>query len=80
MITVPDEEVNSRGMIEAVPALKEMEKKHDITLTACLNAEPMFENFPAISSNIFIQEALARCLRVFSARGLKPTSESRFQV
>ncbi|MCY8687805.1 M20/M25/M40 family metallo-hydrolase, partial [Bacillus spizizenii] len=27
LITVPDEEVNSRGMIEAVPILKEMEKK-----------------------------------------------------
>ncbi len=26
LITVPDEEVNSRGMIEAVPVLKEMEK------------------------------------------------------
>lgn len=71
LITVPDEEVNSRGMIEAVPALKEMEKKHDITLTACLNAEPMFEKFPGDQQQYFYTGSIGKVLAGFFCKGIE---------
>ncbi len=71
LITVPDEEVNSRGMIEAVPVLKEMEKKHDITLTACLNAEPMFEKFPGDQQQYFYTGSIGKVLAGFFCKGIE---------
>ena len=55
LVTVPDEEVNSQGMLEAVPKLKELKQKYDLDYTACLNSEPMFEKYPGMRTNTSIQ-------------------------
>ncbi len=52
-LTVPDEEANSLGMIEAVPVLVEMAKQHDLNYTACLNSEPVFTNYPG-DQNLYV--------------------------
>ncbi|MGD6815632.1 M20/M25/M40 family metallo-hydrolase [Metabacillus sp. 84] len=46
LLTVPDEEVNSEGMLEAVHALNELKKQHSLDYTACINSEPMFTKYP----------------------------------
>ncbi|MGB7999156.1 MAG: M20/M25/M40 family metallo-hydrolase [Anaerobacillus sp.] len=53
LLTVPDEEVNSLGMIEAVPVLVDMAKQYDLEYTACLNSEPVFTNYPG-DQNLYI--------------------------
>ncbi|MGY3717459.1 M20/M25/M40 family metallo-hydrolase [Sutcliffiella cohnii] len=46
LLTVPDEEVNSEGMISALPVLNELANKHNFTYKACINSEPMFQLYP----------------------------------
>ncbi|WP_347549705.1 M20/M25/M40 family metallo-hydrolase [Pseudalkalibacillus hwajinpoensis] len=53
LLTVPDEEVNSLGMIEAVPVLVELAKQHGLEYTACLNSEPVFTNYPG-DRNLYV--------------------------
>ncbi|MFD1738721.1 M20/M25/M40 family metallo-hydrolase [Bacillus salitolerans] len=53
LLTVPDEEANSAGMIGAVPKLVELAEKHNLTYKACLNSEPMFSKFPG-DQNFYI--------------------------
>ncbi|TLS36413.1 M20/M25/M40 family metallo-hydrolase [Pseudalkalibacillus caeni] len=52
-LSVPDEEANSKGMIEAVPVLLELAKKHSLEYTACLNSEPVFTRYPG-DQNLYI--------------------------
>lgn len=42
LLTVPDEEVNSVGMREAIPHLLKIAKNHQLSYTLFLNSEPMF--------------------------------------
>ncbi|MEQ6376531.1 M20/M25/M40 family metallo-hydrolase [Bacillaceae bacterium S4-13-58] len=46
LLTVPDEEVNSLGMLTALPALKSIAEKEKLNLRACINGEPMFSQYP----------------------------------
>ncbi|MGY0694679.1 M20/M25/M40 family metallo-hydrolase [Virgibacillus sp. FSP13] len=46
LLTVPDEEVNSQGMLTALPVLNQLKKEENITYNACLNGEPMFSKYP----------------------------------
>ncbi|KHE71847.1 M20/M25/M40 family metallo-hydrolase [Halobacillus sp. BBL2006] len=46
LVAVPDEEVNSEGMLAALPAIAEIKEKHDLTYKAAFNAEPMFSKYP----------------------------------
>lgn len=71
LITVPDEEVNSRGMIEAVPALKEIKHKYHLTYTACLNSEPMFEKFPGDQRQYVYTGSIGKVLAGFFCKGIE---------
>ena len=42
LLSVPDEEVNSVGMREAIPKLLELAETHSLDYTLFLNSEPMF--------------------------------------
>ncbi|MDP4550154.1 M20/M25/M40 family metallo-hydrolase [Alkalihalobacillus macyae] len=53
LLTVPDEEVNSLGMIEAVPVLVELANEYGLHYTACLNSEPVFTNYPG-DQNLYV--------------------------
>lgn len=46
LLTVPDEEVNSQGMLTALPVLKQLKAQENVTYNACLNSEPMFSKYP----------------------------------
>ncbi|MBS2969532.1 M20/M25/M40 family metallo-hydrolase [Metabacillus sp. KIGAM252] len=46
LLTVPDEEVNSEGMLAAVHALSDLKERHHLEYTACINSEPMFTKYP----------------------------------
>jgi arginine utilization protein RocB len=46
LLTVPDEEVNSVGMRNAVTKLVEMSHKHQLNYTLFLNSEPVFSQKP----------------------------------
>ncbi|WP_053219319.1 M20/M25/M40 family metallo-hydrolase [Virgibacillus senegalensis] len=46
LLTVPDEEVNSLGMITALPVLKRLREEQGLRYRACLNGEPMFSKYP----------------------------------
>lgn len=46
MVTVPDEESNSKGLIKALPLLNKIIEKENLKPVAVLNAEPDFGNYP----------------------------------
>lgn len=46
LLTVPDEEANSVGMREAVPALLELAEKNELEFKLMLNSEPIFTQYP----------------------------------
>ncbi|MFC4558736.1 M20/M25/M40 family metallo-hydrolase [Virgibacillus kekensis] len=46
LLTVPDEEVNSQGMLAALPVLEKLKEEENLTYNACLNGEPMFSKYP----------------------------------
>lgn len=46
LLSVPDEEVNSQGMLTALPVLHQLKKEENLTYNACLNGEPMFSKYP----------------------------------
>lgn len=46
LVTVPDEEVNSKGMLTALPVLEELKEKENLHYNACLNGEPIFGKYP----------------------------------
>ncbi|MCZ0067585.1 M20/M25/M40 family metallo-hydrolase [Bacillus sonorensis] len=71
LIAVPDEEVNSQGMIEAVPVLKALEKEYDIQFTACLNCEPMFEKHPGDSNLYVYSGSIGKALAGFFCKGIE---------
>ncbi|AKG04886.1 amino acid degradation protein [Salimicrobium jeotgali] len=43
LVTVPDEEVDSAGMREAVPAIRDIQHRYDLDITLFLNSEPTFQ-------------------------------------
>ncbi|MFS2245894.1 M20/M25/M40 family metallo-hydrolase [Bacillus sp. A31] len=71
LVTVPDEEVNSQGMLEAVPKLKELKEKHDLDYTACLNSEPMFEKYPGDEHKYMYTGSIGKVLAGFFCKGIE---------
>ncbi|MFO6496117.1 MULTISPECIES: M20/M25/M40 family metallo-hydrolase [Bacillus] len=71
LITVPDEEVNSQGMIEAVPTLKAWEKAFDLQYTSCLNSEPMFEQYPGDPKHYVYSGSIGKVLAGFFCKGIE---------
>jgi arginine utilization protein RocB len=53
LLSVPDEEVNSQGMLEALSALEEIKKEENLVFKACLNSEPSFSKYPG-DSNYYV--------------------------
>lgn len=71
LITVPDEEVNSQGMIEAVPVLRNMKDTYHLEYVACLNSEPMFEKFPGDSNLYVYSGSIGKVLAGFFCKGIE---------
>ncbi|MEC4202145.1 M20/M25/M40 family metallo-hydrolase [Bacillus sp. AAVF1] len=71
LITVPDEEVNSQGMLEAVPALKALEEEFGLHYTSCLNCEPMFEKHPGDQKQYVYSGSIGKALAGFFCKGIE---------
>lgn len=69
MLSVCDEEVNSAGMIAAVPILLQLAKEHDLSYTACINAEPMFARYPGDNAKYIYTGSLGKVLPGFFCCG-----------
>lgn len=62
LLTVPDEEVNSLGMREAIPKLLELREKYNLNYTLFLNSEPMFSKVPNDQQYYFYTGSIGKIL------------------
>lgn len=62
LLTVPDEEVNSVGMREAVPSLLEIAEHHQLNYTLFLNSEPMFSLNPGDEGYYFYTGSIGKIM------------------
>ncbi|MGD6834510.1 M20/M25/M40 family metallo-hydrolase [Sutcliffiella halmapala] len=69
LLAVPDEEVNSQGMLQALPALSEIARKNDITFKACVNSEPMFQQYPGDDNLYLYSGSIGKLLPGFFCYG-----------
>jgi arginine utilization protein RocB len=69
LLTVPDEEANSAGMIGAVPKLVELAHTYDLDYTACLNSEPMFSKYPGDENFYMYTGSIGKTLPGFFCYG-----------
>lgn len=69
MLVVPDEEVNSAGMIHALPVLHEIKKQENLTYCACLNGEPMFRKYPGDENFYMYMGSMGKVLPGFYCYG-----------
>ena len=53
LLAVPDEEVNSKGMLQSLPALRQLATEHNLNYLACVNSEPMFQQYPG-DDNLYL--------------------------
>ncbi|QSS98556.1 M20/M25/M40 family metallo-hydrolase [Pontibacillus sp. ALD_SL1] len=69
LLTVPDEEVNSLGMLQALPALQEIKKQENLNYKACLNGEPMFSQYPGDPRQYVYSGSIGKLLPGFLCYG-----------
>ncbi|WP_223702281.1 M20/M25/M40 family metallo-hydrolase [Sutcliffiella deserti] len=69
LLAVPDEEVNSQGMLQALPALRQMADKHEISYKACVNSEPMFQQHPGDDNLYLYSGSIGKLLPGFFCYG-----------
>ncbi|WP_164668697.1 M20/M25/M40 family metallo-hydrolase [Virgibacillus doumboii] len=69
LLSVPDEEVNSQGMLAALPVLNQIKKEENLTYNACLNGEPMFSKYPGDPSYYVYTGSIGKVLPGFYCYG-----------
>ncbi|WP_100010729.1 M20/M25/M40 family metallo-hydrolase [Lentibacillus sediminis] len=69
LLSVPDEEVNSKGMLTALPVLEELKYKENLHYQACLNGEPMFSKYPGDESHYVYTGSIGKVLPGFYCYG-----------
>lgn len=69
MVSVPDEEVNSAGMLAAVPVLKQLKEQYNINYKACLNGEPAFTRYPGDQNHYLYTGTIGKILPGFLCYG-----------
>ncbi|QAS54274.1 M20/M25/M40 family metallo-hydrolase [Halobacillus litoralis] len=69
LVAVPDEEVNSEGMLAALPALAEIKEKQNLTFKGALNGEPMFSKYPGDSAYYLYTGSIGKTLPGFLCYG-----------
>ncbi|MDL4840724.1 M20/M25/M40 family metallo-hydrolase [Aquibacillus rhizosphaerae] len=69
LLSVPDEEANSLGMLTALPVLEHLKNFHNLNYLSCLNSEPMFSKFPADKSNYLYTGSIGKVLPGFLCYG-----------
>ncbi|MCP3025778.1 M20/M25/M40 family metallo-hydrolase [Halobacillus sp. A5] len=69
LIAVPDEEVNSEGMLAALPVLDKLKDKFNLTYKAALNGEPMFSKYPGDPAYYLYTGSIGKALPGFLCYG-----------
>lgn len=69
LVVVPDEEVNSEGMLTAVPVLAEMKEKEDLDFKIAFNGEPMFSKYPGDPAYYLYTGSIGKTLPGFLCYG-----------
>ncbi|WP_077621654.1 M20/M25/M40 family metallo-hydrolase [Sediminibacillus massiliensis] len=69
LVTVPDEEVNSLGMLTALPVLKRLQDREALNYRACLNGEPMFSKYPGDRKHYIYSGSIGKVLPGFLCYG-----------
>lgn len=71
LVTVPDEEVNSVGMLSAIDTLIHLKEKHDLRYVTCLNSEPMFKKNPNDTNKYLYSGSIGKLLPSFFCLGME---------
>ncbi|WP_163969928.1 M20/M25/M40 family metallo-hydrolase [Oceanobacillus halotolerans] len=69
MVSVPDEEANSQGMLAALPILQQLKEEESLHYKACLNAEPMFQKYPGDPHHYIYAGSIGKVLPGFYCYG-----------
>ncbi|MFG6114433.1 M20/M25/M40 family metallo-hydrolase [Halobacillus sp. MO56] len=69
ILAVPDEEVNSLGMLTALPALDELKNRHELNYKATMNGEPMFRKYPGDPAYYLYTGSIGKVLPGFLCYG-----------
>ncbi|HLR01386.1 MAG TPA: M20/M25/M40 family metallo-hydrolase [Virgibacillus sp.] len=69
LVTVPDEEVNSKGMIAALPVLEKIKEEENLYYNACLNGEPIFQKYPEDPNYYIYTGSIGKVLPGFYCHG-----------
>ncbi|OYD56019.1 hypothetical protein CGZ90_19750, partial [Fictibacillus aquaticus] len=69
MISVPDEEANSAGMLCGVSVLNELKEEYGIQYKACLNGEPSFTSHPGDNHHHVYTGSIGKLLAGFLCYG-----------
>lgn len=62
LVTVPDEEVSSRGMLAAVPGILEISKGNNLNIKLFLNGEPSFTQQPLDDNHYIYSGSIGKIL------------------
>ncbi|MGM0874107.1 MAG: M20/M25/M40 family metallo-hydrolase [Bacillota bacterium] len=71
LVTVPDEEVNSAGMLSAVPVLDELKQRFGLAYKTCINSEPMFAKYPNDQNHYIYTGSIGKVLASFYCSGIE---------
>lgn len=71
LLTVPDEEANSEGMLAAVPFLQHVKEEYDLEIKACINSEPMFAQYPNDEHQYIYTGSIGKILAGFFCKGIE---------
>ncbi|GAA0458502.1 M20/M25/M40 family metallo-hydrolase [Alkalibacillus silvisoli] len=69
LLVVPDEEVNSLGMIKATEVLQTLQEQEKLNYKLCLNSEPMFRQYPDDQNMYLYTGSLGKVLPGFLCYG-----------
>ncbi|SET88138.1 Arginine utilization protein RocB [Salinibacillus kushneri] len=69
LLVVPDEEVNSSGMLASLPVLNRWKENEDLTYLACLNSEPVFRKHPGDENYYMYMGSIGKVLPGFYCYG-----------
>ncbi|SEP71139.1 Arginine utilization protein RocB [Piscibacillus halophilus] len=69
LLLVPDEEVNSAGMLKARHTVNQIKEKENLEFILCVNSEPMFRQFPQDEQMYIYTGSLGKVLPGFLCYG-----------
>lgn len=68
-LSVPDEEANSAGMLEAIEFLNKLKKEHSLEYSCCIVSEPHFPKYVGDHTNYIYAGTVGKLLPVFYCVG-----------